>query len=432
MRNSSYANIIRDTLSRTKHITLNLCVAWDIDSSSTIDSSKHATTIHITTNAIIRQDLGITTDIDECVTSQPCHIGKCTVCCAIQQLSLCYTGTATIYVTIKLTTIYIKLYVSVCQTKLCIVFRCSRISFFWIVFICSSTRSKDTILTIEFTTSDSQGWYSLTSLAIDITTIDTWNHIWLIEQTWTHKSTTTCINSIDRMICRTKLTALDDNIRVGQCRIHICKWTICVIAMGLSQFFILYGSRIAKKNYLFICTPISDMLIRSIRMSIITTTNTTVTTSSGTKDSTENLIIVSIWLRKNLESSAIDCHRAISIERILDRYTIGITTTSTTAIKLRDNHFRIVYFSIFISWINKNICSPHIGIVRESVVFWLPIFGIVEVEVLLITEHTTCHTSHIPTSYLNIHIGIHRSLMGCSHDTNIIVCRNSCGITIFV
>ena len=258
------------------------------------------------------------------------------------------------------------------------------------------------MVTIECTTSNSQGRNRFTCLAIDVTSIFTWNNTPIIKQTRTHKSATAGINAVNRLSWRTEDTSINDNIRIGLRRINHCIWIsriIWIIAFYRNKFSLCICVRTIEHNST-VRIPICDMLIHS-RIFIIS--NAVVTTCTSTEDSAENHILLWVIFRKDSECSAIDCHRTVSIEWILDSYTASKTTSSTAAIKLCDDNLAIVT----ISRVNKDISPTRIGVVRESVVLTV----IIEIEVFLISHVSVYHTSHVSALNDDIQIGIHRSLM---------------------
>ena len=149
-------------------------------------------------------------------------------------------------------------------------------------------------------------------------------------------------------------------------------------------------------------------------------TNSIIATCTRTKDSTEQGCFHCIIFRKDFESSAIDRNCAIAIERVINLIISTITTACTSTIKFRNNHFTVVYFSLTISWVNKDVSSTRIGIAWESI--GLTIFVVFEIIVSMLTKSSIYDTTHITTLEDNIHIGIHCTLMATSqHDTTIIV-----------
>ena len=147
-------------------------------------------------------------------------------------------------------------------------------------------------------------------------------------------------------------------------------------------------------------------------------TNTIITTSTRTIDSTEQGFFHCIICRKNFESSTIYCNGAISIERVIYYIISTITTACTSTIKFRNNHFTVVYFSLTISWVNKDVSSTRIGIAWE-IIGCIIVFEIIG---SMLTKSSIYDTTHITTLEDNIHIGIHCTLMATSqHDTTIIV-----------
>ena len=148
-------------------------------------------------------------------------------------------------------------------------------------------------------------------------------------------------------------------------------------------------------------------------------TNTIITTCTRTKDSTEDVSLLCIIVRKNLESSTINCNSAITIYRVVyEDITTRISTSGTTTIKLCNNNFGIINFSFTISWVNKYIGTTCISIGRHSYITLIILY--------FITFCTTYDTSYIATLDDNIHIGIHSALLtSCQNNATVIVCLSA-------
>ena len=205
---------------------------------------------------------------------------------------------------------------------------------------------------MEFSAIDGKRNGSFSLASIYVTARLAWDGTGRCPQSRTHISATSGIDAVNLLCLRTEDTTIDDDLGVGKGRIYIGIFIIiCIIAMVLNQF--VFGSCVRTiKHYVIVIIPVGDAFIRCMGIGcVITITDTIHTTSSCTEDTAEDIALLGVVFRKDLEGSAIDGDGAVAIEWVVDCYFAVMSTTHTSAVKFSNDDagiiLEVIFFLIF-------------------------------------------------------------------------------------
>ena len=170
------------------------------------------------------------------------------------------------------------------------------------------------------------------------------------------------------------------------------------------------------EHYVPAVVPVRNALVRSVRVgSAVAISDAVHTACTGSEDAAENVVLLVVVLRQNLEGAAVDGYGADAVEGIVDHHVARMSTTGTATVKLGYDDTLVGVFVLVVDGrrrIERDVGSTHERIAGHVV-------GLAVVRQRQLGLGTQCavdNTSHLAASDDNVDVGIHGALVVAGKD----------------
>ena len=288
----------------------------------------------------------------------------------------------------------------------------------------AASASEHTLLAIELAAINGQRCHDVRfiAVAIHVAAVLARCGCFLGPQTLAHKAAAAAVDAVDGSGSVTELATIDDNF--GACVRRTYLGEVLgdgVVAMIAYQTVFGSGVRSVEHHVLRV-VPVRNAIVGRVGVgSVVAISDAVHTARTGSEDAAEDVVILLVVVRQNLEGAAVDGDGADAVEGIVDNHVARMSTTGTATVKLSYDDTLVGVFVLVVYGrrrVERDVGSSHKRIAGH-VVRIAPVW---QSQLGLGTQCSVDNTSHLAASDDDVDVGIHGTLVVAGKDdTGVIV-----------
>ena len=201
----------------------------------------------------------------------------------------------------------------------------------------AASASEHTLLAIKLAAIDGQRCHDVRfiAVAIHIAAVLARFGSLLGPQTLAHKSAAAAVDAVDGSGSIAELATIDDDFGACVLRANLSEvLSVSVVAAVCHQTVLGYAVWSVEHHVLRV-VPVRNAIVGRVGVgSVIAISDAVHTARTGSEDAAENVVILLVVVRQNLEGAAVDGDGADAVEGIVDNHVARMSTTGTATIKL--------------------------------------------------------------------------------------------------
>ena len=237
----------------------------------------------------------------------------------------------------------------------------------------AASTSEHTLLAIELAAINGQRCHDVRfiAVAIHVAAVLARCGCFLGPQTLAHKAAAAAVDAVDGSGSVTELATIDDNFGACVRRTYLGEvLSVSIVAMIAYQTVFGCGVR-SVEHHVAAVVPVRNAIVGRVCVgSVVAISDAVHTASTGSEDAAEDVVLLVVFLRQNLEGAAVDGDGADAVEGIVDNHVARMSTTGTATVKLGYDDTLVGVFVLVVFGrrrVERDVGSSHKRIARYVV-----------------------------------------------------------------